>query len=79
MNPTDLRDRVQEIVTAEVAPALGLDGADIEVLDVTDGIARVRLSGACSSCGGGVATVVAMLEQELRQRMPEITIIEPIA
>jgi Fe-S cluster biogenesis protein NfuA len=75
---TDLRDRVQQVIAAEIAPALGLTGDDIEVLAVADGIATVRLGGACAGCGG-IATVVAILEQELRPRVPEVEVIEPIA
>ena len=48
---TDLRSRVEHVLKTEVAPALLLDGNGIEVLDVSDGIAQVRLSGACAGCG----------------------------
>ena len=75
---TDLRDRVQHLITAEIAPAIGLAGDDIEVLAVADGIATVRLGTACAGCGG-IATVVAILEQELRQRVPVVEVIEPVA
>lgn len=76
---TDLRDRVEHVLRAEVAPALGFDGGDIDVLDVSDGIAQVRLGGTCTSCAGGIATAVAMLEQELRRRVPEVEVIEAVA
>jgi Fe-S cluster biogenesis protein NfuA len=79
MTTDNLRDRVQQTLRAEIAPALGFGGDDIEVLDVSDGIASVRLSGACASCGGGIAVVVAMLEQELRLRVPEVEFIEAVA
>jgi Fe-S cluster biogenesis protein NfuA len=75
---TDLRDRVRQVIAAEIAPSLGLTGGDIEVLAVADGIATVRLGTACAGCGG-VATVVAILEQELRQRLPEVEVIEAVA
>jgi Fe-S cluster biogenesis protein NfuA len=75
---TDLRDRAQHLITAEIAPAIGLAGDDIEVLAVADGIATVRLGPACAGCGG-IGTVVAMLEQELRLRLPEVEVVEPIA
>jgi len=78
MTPTDLRDRVQHVFRAEIAPALGFGGDDIDVLDVSDGVAEVRLSGACASCAGGIAVVVAMLEQELRQRVPEVDVVSAV-
>ena len=42
---TSLKDRVARVVSEEIAPILQMDGAGIEVLDVTDGIVQVRLHG----------------------------------
>jgi Fe-S cluster biogenesis protein NfuA len=74
----DLRDRVGRILAEEVAPALAMDGAALEVLDVVDGVARVRLSGVCSSCPSTVMTVVMGIEHELRKRVPEIEYLEAV-
>ena len=48
MAPTELRDRVELALKLHVAPALELDGSAIEVVSVADGIASVRLTGACT-------------------------------
>lgn len=71
-----LRERVERALKAEVAPALELDGTAIEVLDVTGGVARVRLGGACSGCPASVMTIIMGIEQELRRRVPEIEYLE---
>ena len=47
MTPTELRDRAEHVLRTEVAPALELDSGEIHVLDVTDGVARVRLGNVC--------------------------------
>ena len=73
-----LRLRVEQIIRAEVAPALELDGTAIEVLDVNDGVARVRLGAACSGCPATVQFLIHGLEQELRQRIPEIEYLEAV-
>lgn len=73
-----LRSRVEHALKDEIAPALVLDGNGIEVLDVTDGIARVRLSGACAGCPATIMTVITSLEAELRQRVPEVEVIEAV-
>jgi Fe-S cluster biogenesis protein NfuA len=78
MNADELKTRVEQALRAEVAPALELDGTQIEVLDVTDGVARVRLGGACSSCPGSIWTIINGIEQELRQRVPEIEYLEAV-
>ena len=72
----DLRRRVQHALAEDIAPALAMDGTQIEVLDVSDGVARVRLGGACSGCPSTIMAVILGLEQELRQRIPEIEYLE---
>ena len=71
-----LRDRVARVVGEEVAPALAMDGAAVEVLDVCDGVVRVRLHGGCATCPGSVYAVVMGIEEELRRRIPEVRYLE---
>ena len=72
-----LRSRVEHALRTEIAPALLLDGNGIEVLDVTDGIAQVRLT-ARAGCPATIMTVITSLETELRKRMPEVEVIEAV-
>jgi Fe-S cluster biogenesis protein NfuA len=72
----DLRLRVHHALAEEIAPALAMDGTHIEVLEVSDGVARVRLGGACSGCPSTIMAVILGLEQELRKRLPEIQYLE---
>jgi Fe-S cluster biogenesis protein NfuA len=44
----DLKHRVTQALVEEVGPALQLDGAAIEVLDVSGGVVQVRLGGVCT-------------------------------
>jgi len=74
----DLRARVEAVIRTEVAPALELDGTAIEVLDVDDGCARVRLNGVCSGCPATVMFVIQGLEAELRRHVPEIEYLEAV-
>lgn len=74
-----LRMRVEHILRTIAAPALDLDGSQIEVVEVVNGIASVRLGAVCASCPGSLSAVVAALEQELRRHVPEVEILEPIA
>jgi Fe-S cluster biogenesis protein NfuA len=74
---TDLRARV-EAVLRDAAPAFGVDAAAVEVVEVADGIASVRLAAACASCPASLPTVVAGLEQALRERVPEVDVIEAV-
>ncbi len=73
-----LRDRVEHALKHEIAPALLLDGAGIEVLDVANGIASVRLTGVCAGCPATILTVLTALEDELRKKVPEVEILEAV-
>jgi len=46
----DLKTRVAKVLAEEVAPALRMDGGDVELLEVSDGVAQVRLHGGCGGC-----------------------------
>jgi len=75
---TDIKSRVQQVFRDEVAPALELDIASIEVVDVSDGIAQVRFTGACASCPSTIMTLIMGVEQELRARVPEVQFLEAV-
>ena len=75
---SDLRLRVEDALKNEIAPALMLDGAGIEVLEVTNGIASVRLTGVCAGCPATIMTVLTSLEDELRKKVPEVEILEAV-
>jgi Fe-S cluster biogenesis protein NfuA len=75
---TDLRSRVEEVIRTRVAPALEMDGAGIEVLDIDRGCARVRLNGACAGCPATVMFVIRGMEEELRKHVPEIEYLEAV-
>jgi len=75
----DLKARVAKVLAEEVAPALQMDGAAVELLDVTDGVARVRLHGGCAGCPSTVMAIILGLDQELCRRVPEVSYVEAVA
>ena len=50
----------------------------MEVLEVSDGVVRVRLQGGCSGCPSAVMAVIMEIEQELRKRIPEVEYLEAV-
>jgi Fe-S cluster biogenesis protein NfuA len=74
----DLRRRVEQVVRDEVAPLLAMDGADVEIVSVQDGVVQVRLGGSCGRCPGSVYAVVMGIEEELRRRVPEVEYLEAV-
>jgi Fe-S cluster biogenesis protein NfuA len=74
----DLKQRVTQALIEEVGPALQLDGAAVEVLDVSDGVVQVRLGGVCTGCPSTIMAVLMGLEEELRRRVPEVAYLEAV-
>jgi Fe-S cluster biogenesis protein NfuA len=73
-----LKERVAQALAREVGPALAMDGTQIEVLDVADGVARLRLGGVCGNCPGSIMAVINGIEEELRKHVPEVDFIEAV-
>ena len=73
-----MKARVARILAEEVAPALDLDTSAIDVLDIDQGVVRVRFQGACAACPSTIMTVLMGVEQELRRRVPEIEYLEAV-
>jgi len=44
----------------ELRPRLQLDGGDCELVDIVDGIVRVRLTGACVGCAMASMTIAGV-------------------
>ena len=68
---TDIKERVQSALE-EVRPALQMDGGDVELVQVDDGVVQVRLLGACGGCPMATMTLVGFVEERLKTRVPEI-------
>jgi len=76
--PDILKQRVSAALACHVGPALEMDGTQLEVLDVADGVARIRLNGVCGNCPSSIMLVVNGIEEELRKHVPEIAYIEAV-
>jgi Fe-S cluster biogenesis protein NfuA len=73
-----LKTRVAAALSSHVGPALDMDGTLLEVLDVADGVARIRLGGVCGNCPSSIMLVVNGIEEELRKHVPEIAYVEAV-
>jgi Fe-S cluster biogenesis protein NfuA len=66
-----MKDRV-EAVLDKIRPSLVADGGNVELVDVKDGVVKVRLTGACAGCPMSTMTLKNGIEQILRQEIPEV-------
>ncbi len=66
-----MKDQVEKIIS-KIRPQLQMDGGDIELVDVVDGVVKVRLKGACGSCPMSMMTLKMGVERVVKQEIPEI-------
>ena len=70
--------KVNKVVDEKIRPGVQMDGGDIEVVDVENGIVKIRLHGACQGCPSAAATLYGGVERILKQEIPEIKGVEPV-
>jgi Fe-S cluster biogenesis protein NfuA len=78
LNNEELSVKVNECID-QLRPFLKDDGGDMELVEITaDGIAKVRLLGACSDCSMSLMTLKAGLEDAVKKVAPQIKAVEAI-
>lgn len=72
-NQEKLEATVRKIMEERVSPLLRTHGGDAELHQVTpEGVVRVRLTGACSTCPGAQHTLTKIVAGELKEKCAEI-------
>ena len=66
-----MRDKV-EAVLDKIRPRLVADGGNVELIDVNDGVVKLKLTGACAGCPMATMTLKQGIERILKQEIPEI-------
>ncbi len=72
-----MREKVEKAIS-EIRPLLQADGGDVELVDIEDGVVKVRLKGACDGCPGAVYTLKNGIEQRLKTLIPEVKSVEAV-
>jgi len=66
-----MREKV-ETVLAKIRPALQADGGDVELIDVTNGVVKLKLKGACGGCPMASMTLKHGIERILKEQLSEV-------
>lgn len=66
-----MRERV-EAALAKIRPALLADGGDVKLVDVSEGVVKLKLTGACAGCPMATMTLKGGIERILKQQVPEV-------
>jgi Fe-S cluster biogenesis protein NfuA len=73
----DLKERVEAVLDS-LRPAIAMDGGAVELLDIKDKVATVRLVGSCAGCPMSMMTLKRGIEQRIKAAVPEIARVEAI-
>jgi len=66
-----MREKVEEILNM-IRPSLVADGGNVELVDVEDGVVKLKLTGACAGCPMSTMTLKNGIERILKQEIPEV-------
>jgi Fe-S cluster biogenesis protein NfuA len=75
LHPLELEARVLRALE-QVRPALRSHGGNVALVDVRDGIVRLRLEGSCHGCPSSAATMKLTIEEAILADAPEVAAIE---
>jgi Fe-S cluster biogenesis protein NfuA len=67
-----MKERVEKALE-DIRPYLQADGGDVELIDVSsNGIVKVRLTGACGSCPMSKMTLKNGVERAIKSKVIEV-------
>ncbi len=72
-----MKERVSKVLET-IRPGLQMDGGDIELVSVEEGVVKVRLTGACSGCPMSMMTLQMGVERAIKREIPEILKVESV-
>jgi len=72
-----MREKVEGAL-GEIRPSLQADGGDVELVDMENGIVKVRLTGACGGCPMSQITLKQGIEQYIKNVIPEVISVEGV-
>ena len=62
----------------EIRPSLQADGGDVELVEIVDGVVRVRLKGHCAGCMYSQMTLKNGIERLLKSKIPDVKYVENV-
>ena len=72
-----MKEQVEKALE-KIRPALQADGGDVELVDVAEGVVKVRLKGACGGCPMSQMTLTRGVEATIKKFVPEVIRVEAV-
>jgi Fe-S cluster biogenesis protein NfuA len=71
LHPVDIETRVARALEG-VRPYLQSHGGNVELIEVADGVARLRLQGSCHGCPSSTVTLKLAIEEAIWKAAPDL-------
>ena len=68
---TFTRDDVESALN-EIRSYLAADGGSVDLVDVDEGVVKVRLAGACGGCPMSAMTLQNVIERVIKEKLPQV-------
>lgn len=72
-----LREQVEAALDT-IRPAIAMDGGNVELLDIEEGVVTLRMMGACGGCPMSTMTLKRGIEERLKVMVPGIERVDSI-
>ncbi len=74
-----MQKEIEKVLNEEVRPMLSMHGGDVKLIEVTDdGVVRVRLTGGCAGCPAAQITLVNVVENAIKSKVPQVKKVEAV-
>ncbi len=78
LHPLDLEARVRGALD-RVRPYLNSHGGNVDLIEVSDGVVRLRLVGSCNGCPSSSVTLKTAIEKAIHEAAPDVVAIHSAA
>ena len=75
----EIVNQIKELLDTRVRPAVAQDGGDITFHGFDRGVVYLHMQGACAGCPSSTLTLKMGIENLLRQYIPEVVEVRPVA
>lgn len=65
-------EEVKKVIETRINPALAMDGGNIELIGVEDGVVQVKMGGGCAMCPMRQFTLGNFIEKAIKEEIPEV-------
>jgi Fe-S cluster biogenesis protein NfuA len=72
-----MKEKVEKAIE-KIRPMLLQDGGNVELVDIVDGVVKVRLQGACAGCPMSQMTLKNGIERLIKEDVPEVEAVEAV-